>query len=139
MLIAHSLLIRDILATYKQRVQEALDYISSCKVDSIQVGSRNYIVTNRVSSYTPYNSFTEKRVGYLKSTRNTSDKSSYFTLSINNYTPEKGVYTISGKLKVNGAIPTSKYFTGLASTYGSGLVRNEYERNNGKIHHYSDL
>ena len=32
-----------ILGTYRQRVQEALDYISTAKVTNVQVGSRNYV------------------------------------------------------------------------------------------------
>lgn len=53
---------KGVLATYKQRVQEALDYISSYKVDNIQVGSRNYFLNSSNFAMSPNNTGTGNSV-----------------------------------------------------------------------------
>lgn len=102
-------------------------------INNVQIGGRNYIITDKVSTYTPYNTITDRSVGYIKSTWKSSHTGDIFTLSVTNFTPKKSIYTISGTIKVNGKIPSERYFNGLASTYGSGLIRNDYDNATGRF------
>lgn len=102
-------------------------------INNVQIGVRNYIITDKVSTYTPYNTITDRSVGYIKSTWKSSHTGDIFTLSVTNFTPKKSIYTISGTIKVNGKIPSERYFNGLASTYGSGLIRNDYDNATGRF------
>lgn len=102
-------------------------------INNIKVGGRNYIIFNKVSSYVSYNTITSKSVGYIKSTWKESYENNLFTIKVDDFTPKKAVYTISGIIKVNGKIPANKYFTGYASTKGSGLLKNEYDSETGKF------
>lgn len=110
---------------------EATDITAA--IDNIQIGGRNYIIANRVISYTPYNIITFKVAGYIKSTWTSSYTGDLFTIMVEGFVPKKAIYTLSGTIKVNGAIPTSKYFINYATTYGGNLIRNDYDAKTGKF------
>ncbi len=102
-------------------------------IDNLEIGGRNYIQLKKLNSYGSYNTVPTYSGNVITSTFNTSgsNKQYFFTLSIIGYTPSNDVYTLSGYLKVNDAIPTKNLFVDLASTYGGNLIRNEYDSTTG--------
>lgn len=101
------------------------------EVAEIQVGGRNYVLPNELSSYLPYNSKPTYDGIDTITTTFTDSATVYLTLQVTNFTPLEAQYTISGYLKVNGAIPTSQYFTLRASTYGDNCIKNKYDPSTG--------
>ena len=97
-------------------------------VDNLKIGGRNYVQLQKLGSYVQYNT-TPTATGKVITSTLTSGK--YFTLYIVDYTPPATTCTVSGYLKVNGTIPTTKFFTGLASTYGNALAENVYNSSTG--------
>lgn len=114
------------LTTIKGTADSALSLINN-----LSIGGRNYIVLGKITSYTPYNTAPTVSGNVLTSTWNASYTGITFTIAISGFSPKNKVYTLSGYLKVNGAIPTAKYFIDKASTYGSSLQRNEYDPKTG--------
>lgn len=102
-------------------------------IDNLEIGGRNYIQLKKLNSYRSYNTVPTYSGNVITSTFNTSgsNKQYFFTLSIIGYTPSNDVYTLSGYLKVNDAIPTKNLFVDLASTHGGNLIRNEYDSTTG--------
>lgn len=119
------------VTTAKEAAITAASTDATNKVNAIQVGGRNYIILSKLGSYANYNSAPTYSGNVITTTWNSSSSSKTFSLYIRGYNPDNDVYTISGYLKVNGEIPASKYFTGLASTYGSNLIKNEYDPSTG--------
>lgn len=114
------------LTTIKGTADSALSLING-----LEIGGRNYIVLGKITSYASYNTAPTVNGNILTSTWNASYTNGTFTIAISGFSPKNKVYTLSGYLKVNGAIPNVKYFTGMASTYGSSLQRNEYDPKTG--------
>ncbi|MGL5149708.1 MAG: hypothetical protein ACRC7N_03930, partial [Clostridium sp.] len=105
---------------------------TTTKVDSLQVGGRNLLIGDKLATYTSYNTLTSKdTTKKIVSTYVSSYTGGTFTLRVEGYTPPRGQYTISGYVKVNGAKPSSKFFTGLSNSYGSDLVENYYNQQDG--------
>lgn len=109
------------------------------EIQNIEIGGRNLLVGGKFGVYSSYNTIVSSNSSKLIKlqwvafyTGNT------FTLSNNGYKP-KGTHTISGFLKVNGEIPTYKYFTGLISTYGSNLQSNYYDATTGYFYITQDF
>lgn len=97
------------------------------EVAGIQVGGRNYVMPNELSSHTPYNSTpTYDGIDTITTTL-TNSETVYLTVQVNDFTPLEAQYTISGYIKVNGVIPSSQYFTLRASTYGDNCIKNKYD------------
>lgn len=102
--------------------------------DMRQTNGRNYVIIDKINTYSPYNTITNKSIGYIKSTWVSSYTGNTFTMKVDEFIPKKMVYTLSGTIKVNGKIPTTKYFTNYASTSeGSNLTRSEYDATTGKF------
>lgn len=101
--------------------------------NNLQIGGRNYIVATKVGCYSSYNTINTSTSGYIKSTWNANWTGNTFTINVAGFSPKKAIYTMSGIIKVNGSIPTAKYFTGYASTYGNNLIRNDYDATTGKF------
>lgn len=88
---------------------------------NVDIGGRNYIITDKLSSYSVYNSTPICENGVISTSYNSSyapATASYLTLKVDGYIPPKDVMTLSGYIKVNGEIPGSDFFTTRASTYG---------------------
>lgn len=103
------------------------------KIDGLQIGGRNYIILSKLSAYGSYNTVPTYSGDIITTKWASSYTGNTLTLSINGFTPKAGVYTLSGYLKVNGKVPTSKYFTGPASTYGGTLTASTYDTTTGKF------
>lgn len=101
------------------------------KIDGLQIGGRNYIILSKLSAYGSYNSVPTYSGDVITTKWASSYTGNILTLMVSGFTPKTAVYTLSGYLKVNGKIPTSKYFTGYASTYGSALTVNTYDATTG--------
>ena len=100
-------------------------------ISNIKLGGRNLLIGGQFGAYSDYNAIVSTNGSkYVKSQWNVACKINIFTLNNGTYKP-KGTHTISGFIKVNGSIPNSKYFTGLASTYGNNLVANYYDNKTG--------
>lgn len=109
------------------------------EVQNIEIGGRNLLVGDKFGVYASYNTIVSSNSSkIIKLQWVTSYTGNTFTLSNNGYKP-KGTHTISGFLKVNGEIPTSKYFTGLISTYGSNLQSNYYDATTGYFYITQDF
>lgn len=119
------------VTTAKEAAITAASTDATNKVNAIQVGGRNYVILSKLGSYANYNSTPTYSGNVITTTWNSSSSIEIFSLYVNGYSPDNDIYTISGYLKVNGEIPASKYFTGLASTYGSNLIKNEYDSSTG--------
>lgn len=119
------------VATAKEEAITTASTDATNKVNAVQVGGRNYIILSKLGSYANYNSTPAYSGNVITTTWNSSHSSRTFSLYVKDYLPDNDVYTISGYLKVNGETPASKYFTGLASTYGSNLIKNEYDSSTG--------
>lgn len=119
------------VTTAKEAAITAASTDATNKVNAIQVGGRNYVILSKLGSYANYNSTPTYSGNVITTTWNSSSSSKTVSLYVNGYSPDNDIYTISGYLKVNGEIPASKYFTGLASTYGSNLIKNEYDSSTG--------
>lgn len=104
-------------------------------VDSISVGGRNYIIPSKIATYVDYTtiqSTDEDTISIaFKSDYDSSAAGSYLTLRVNGYTPPNEVMTLSGYIKVNGAIPKNNYFITRASTYGETEIVNSYDSSTG--------
>lgn len=108
---------------------EATDITTA--INNMQIGVRNLLIGGKSSCYASYNTITSQNsTKEIVFKWTASYAGSTFTLSNNGFKP-KGTYTISGYITVNGAIPTSKYFIGLASTYGNNLKENYYDSSTG--------
>lgn len=121
------------LSSITQRVSATETNIISITTDfnNMQIGVRNLLIGGKSSCYTSYNTITSQNgTKEIVFKWTASYAGSTFTLSNNGFKP-KGTYTISGYITVNGAIPTSKYFIGLASTYGNNLKENYYDSSTG--------
>ena len=121
------------LSSITQRVSATETNITSITTDfnNMQIGVRNLLIGGKSSCYTSYNTITSQNgTKEIVFKWTASYAGSTFTLSNNGFKP-KGTYTISGYITVNGAIPTSKYFIGLASTYGNNLKENYYDSSTG--------
>lgn len=101
---------------------------AQASVDNLKVGGRNYIQLTKLKSYTSYNTTPVVTNGVITTTFNAGK---YFSLYVDGYKPPDGICTVSGYIQIDGAIPTTKFFTGLSSTYGSGLVSNTYDSTTG--------
>ena len=102
----------------------------TAKIDNIEIGGRNYIRLNKITSYPNYNSVSYDGTT-ISAKFNTSythnDEGGYLTLKIQGYTPPNKVMTLSGYIKVNGDIPSSKYFTTRLCTYSNDVIVDEYD------------
>ena len=103
------------------------------EINNIDIGGRNYIIYGRISSYEPYNVVDGRLINYIKTTWNSSYTGNTFTIKVDGFTPPKGIWTVSGRIKVNGSIPTSKYFTSSANTYGSLVTKCDYDTTTGRF------
>ena len=100
-------------------------------VNGLEIGGRNLLIGGKSGTYGPYSYITSQNgTEEIVFKWQASSTVNYFTMSNHGYKP-KGTHTLSGFIKVNNAIPTSKYFTGLASTYGSNLKENYYDPTTG--------
>ena len=121
------------LSSITQRVSATETNITSITTDfnNMQIGVRNLLIGGKSSCYTSYNTITSQNgTKEIVFKWTASYAGNTFTLSNNGFKP-KGTYTISGYITVNGAIPTSKYFIRLASTYGNNLKENYYDSSTG--------
>lgn len=121
------------LSSITQRVSATETNITSITTDfnNMQIGVRNLLIGGKSSCYTSYNTITSQNgTKEIVFKWTASYAGSTFTLSNNGFKP-KGTYTISGYITVNGAITTSKYFIGLASTHGNNLKENYYDSSTG--------
>ena len=116
--------------TYSDNTQST-SYSVGSTPEGIQVGGRNLLIGGKFHSYTDYNQITSQEGSKkIVTTWNSAYRYQTITLANNRQAP-KGTHTISGFIKVNGNIPTSKYFVGLASTYGDNLQENYYDATTG--------
>lgn len=101
-------------------------------VNDLQIGGINILVSNKLTTYTPYNSIESATTGTDKfvSKWNPSYTGNVFTLKNNNSTPLNGIHTFSGFIKVNGEIPSSPYFKSISTYYGYAL-ENYYDSTTG--------
>ncbi len=101
------------------------------KINNLQVGGRNLLIGGKFHSYGDYNQITSQEGSKkIVTTWNSANRYHTITLANNGQNP-KGTHTISGFINVNGNIPTSNYFVGLASTYGDNLQENYYDATTG--------
>jgi len=106
----------------------------------LEIGSRNYIILDKLSSYTPFNTtptFSGNTVTttYTRSGHDGSTNT-ILTLSIDGFTPSNKTYTVSGYVTVNDVIPAFDVWNGsssLASTYGSNQTKNEFDEATGRF------
>ena len=103
------------------------------EINNIDIGGRNYIIYGRISSYEPYNVVNGRSINYIKTTWKSSYTGNTFTIKVDGFTPSKGIWTVSGRIKVNGSIPTTKYFTSSANTYGSLVTKCDYDTTTGRF------
>ena len=106
-------------------------YTTKTEFQNLAIGGTNLLVGGKFETYTDYQTISSQ-IGSKEVTFKwiSSYSSNLFTLANNVFQP-KGEYTVSGYIKVNNAIPSSKYFTGYASTYGSNLKENYYDSSTG--------
>lgn len=102
----------------------------TAKIEGLEIGGRNYIRLNKIASYATYNSVSYDGTT-ISAKFNTSythnDEGGYLTLQIQGYTPPNKVMTLSGYIKVNGVIPSSRYFTTRLCTYSNDVIVDEYD------------
>ena len=103
------------------------------EINNIDIGGRNYVIYGRISSYEPYNVVNGRSINYIKTTWKSTYTGNTFTIKVDGFTPPKGIWTVSGRIKVNGSIPTSKYFTSSANTYGSLVTKCDYDTTTGRF------
>ena len=100
-------------------------------VNEIEIGGRNLIIDSKLRTYDTYNILVSHNNKQIITKWNKTYTSTTFTIALTDWTIPAGQYTLSGYIKVNDTIPATKYFTGLASTYGSDLVKNYYDAKTG--------
>ena len=103
------------------------------EINNIDIGGRNYIIYGRITSYEPYNVVNGRSINYIKTTWKSSYTGNIFTIKVDGFIPSKGIWTVSGRIKVNGSIPTTKYFTSSASTHGSLVTKCDYDTTTGRF------
>ncbi|MEG0667847.1 MAG: phage tail spike protein [Clostridium sp.] len=109
---------RSKLGVYKQRVQEALDFISTTKTNNVIIGGRNLIIPSKLETYTPYTTIIVGSDGTITLTK---VHATYIALKMKGLMPENKEYTISGIATLDGASITKDFFkNGKANTYNSG-------------------
>ncbi len=116
-----------VLGTYRQRVQEALDYISSAKVNNVEIGGRNLA---RKGSFSKYNSNNYTTIndntfindgGVIFSRTDVTNEGSIIDRYVV-YEAEKE-YTISFKLKTNvGTVNSIHIYNGCSHTNSSVYI-----------------
>lgn len=97
------------------------------QLSDLEIGGRNYIILNKLNSYTTYNSLPTFSGDTISTTFQStyppaSDGYSYISLNVDGYTPPKEIMTLSGYIKVNGEIPETNYFVNRLCTYNDNNV-----------------
>lgn len=98
------------------------DYNWSPLYDNVQVGGRNYVISNKVLSHTPYNTqwiYDENTKTFTSTVKIVNQ----WTLKVDGFTPSEGeTYTLSGYMYVDGEpiddtiFRTDKYFNTYQTT-----------------------
>ncbi len=131
----------EVSAEEARAIAEATDKLAEAKAyadaqdDAIEIGGRNYIILNSLESYTSYNS-TPTVIGKVITTTYIGSTSLPWpwTLAITDFTPVAGFWTVSGIVKINGIVPSLIVWgSGLASSYGSNMTRNDYDEITGEF------
>lgn len=82
--------------------------------ENVSVGGRNYFQPDKVGSYLEYNAIN----GVTQDGFSTQYWGGVLTASIAGFIPKDAEYTISGYVKVNGAIKAQSIFSSAINTYG---------------------
>lgn len=110
-------------------------------INDVQIGGRNILVGGKLTTYSPNNSKDIETTGTDKliSTWNPAYTGRTFTLKNSDSVPLTGVYTFSGFVKVNDAIPTEKYFLNISSQSPNEVYENYYDPVTGYFRIVQDL
>lgn len=117
---------RNTLGTYKQRVQEALDAISSAKVDSVQIGGANLYRNTKTVSQGDWNNGNNWSVVKLDNGFNAFSRTGTWMGLYQNVNYEIGqIYTLSAYVKGSNGAKLNFYFNGGGSTQKTSFGGNE--------------
>ena len=100
-------------------------------LENQQVGGRNYIISTKLQSHTPYHTTpTTSDGGKTITTTYSTDvtgSSAYLTFAVSGWVPENRQYTLSGRMLINGVAVTKETFaSGQASTYNAKMSTNKF-------------
>ena len=117
---------RSTLGTYKQRVQEALDAISSAKVDSVQIGGTNLYRNTKTVSQGDWGNGNNWSVVKLDNGFNAFSRTGTWMGLYQNINYEIGqIYTLSAYVKGSNGAKLNFYFNGGGSTQKTSYGGNE--------------
>lgn len=117
---------RSTLGTYKQRVQEALDAISSAKVDNVQIGGANLYRNTKTVSQGDWNNGNSWSVVKLDNGFSAFSRTGTWMGLFQNINYEIGqIYTLSAYVKGSNGAKLNFYFNGAGNTLKTSFGGNE--------------
>lgn len=117
---------RSTLGTYKQRVQEALDAISSAKVDNVQIGGANLYRNTKTVSQGDWNNGNNWSVVKLDNGFSAFSRTGTWMGLFQNINYEIGqIYTLSAYVKGSNGAKLNFYFDGAGNTLKTSFGGNE--------------
>lgn len=118
----------------QQTVKSQTETIANAAVSNLNLGARNYLSTKGFVFYTAYYSGSLVNGLLIAKRISTATDTLVFTVTgYNNTVFLKGIYTFSGYVKINGAIPAALTSGGRLNTQSGSTVRTTYDPNTGYL------